>query len=92
MRTGPSIQGGWAVTVSGQDDVSCVYAFSAGAFVRGRVKLEIESAALDYGEVEVRILEDRGWLASEFRVHLSGPRASVLELRRAINKWVRAYE
>jgi hypothetical protein len=74
------------------EHVVCIYEFRAGAFVRSRVRFEIESAALDYDDVKVRILEDRRWVASEFRVHLSGPRGRVREFYDAIDEWVAEYE
>lgn len=63
------------------------YEFRAGAFVRGRVRFHVERAAGDY-EVNVKILEDRMLLASEFCIRISGPRTRVHEFYNALDKWV----
>lgn len=57
-----------------------------GALVRKEAVFQIRSGAMKYG-VSCEVLEDRGFLSSEYMFRVVGPSAKVDAFREALKEW-----
>jgi hypothetical protein len=58
-----------------------------GALVRNSVIFEIRSSCARYG-LNCSVLENRGWLESEYEITVSGAQPPLGEYREALRRWL----
>jgi hypothetical protein len=59
-----------------------------GALVRSSAIFEIRSSVARYG-LDCSVLENRGWLESEYEITVSGNEPRLGEYREALRRWLR---
>jgi len=68
---------------------SATLGFSAGALIRRQCVFEVKAAAQRLG-LTVSLLENKGWLESEYQITVTGDQDSVTRFLAAFQQWSRA--